>query len=251
LTFRSLAVVVLAVAGAGCGGDDDGGGPVEPRGVGDTLGGGVDTRTLARTTLRERPRGPVAWVADEVSLGPGDEVRHRHEFAFVHVRTGEAAVQVAGRSTRVPAGGGAVVASRASHRVTAGGEGAKVWEIRLAAPGSAAPPGGGKSRRVFESERLEGIPEPARGSFIEVTVPARGGETTVHTHPGPEFIYMTDGRIDYQNEIVGTKRLGPGGAEGIPPATAVQKRNPLAREAVFLSWFLVDPAQPFAPGTEF
>jgi quercetin dioxygenase-like cupin family protein len=84
-----------------------------------------------------------------------------------------------------------------------------------------------------------------------VRVPPRGGRTTVHTHPGPEFIYMTRGRIEYENALVGTRRLGPGGAEAIPPGTPVQKRNPYEREAVFLSWFLVDPDKPFAPEAEF
>jgi quercetin dioxygenase-like cupin family protein len=84
-----------------------------------------------------------------------------------------------------------------------------------------------------------------------VILPPRGGLTTVHTHPGTEFIYMTEGRIDYENALVGVKRLGPGGAEAIPPDTPVQKRNPYRREAVFLSWFLVDPGEPFAPEAEF
>ena len=44
---------------------------------------------------------------------------------------------------------------------------------------------------------------------------------------------------------------GPGGAEAIPPDTALQKRNPFKEPAAFLSWFLVDPDQPFAPKASF
>jgi quercetin dioxygenase-like cupin family protein len=73
----------------------------------------------------------------------------------------------------------------------------------------------------------------------------------VHTHPGPELIYTLSGEIDYQNGLVGSKRLGPGALEGIPPGVPVQKRNPSDREATFLSWFLVDPKKPFAPRAEF
>jgi quercetin dioxygenase-like cupin family protein len=87
--------------------------------------------------------------------------------------------------------------------------------------------------------------------MIEVVLPPRGGETTVHSHPGPEFVYQVSGVIDYQNDLIGTRQLGPGEAEGIPPDTAVQKRNPTAEEAVFLSWFLVDRKRPGAPGAEF
>jgi quercetin dioxygenase-like cupin family protein len=104
---------------------------------------------------------------------------------------------------------------------------------------------------VFESEPLQGIPANPVASFLSVRAPARGGQTTVHTHPGPEFIYLLSGQIDYQNALIGTRRMRPGDAEGIPPDTPVQKRNPYAKDAVFLSWFLVDPDKPFAPATRF
>ena len=73
-----------------------------------------------------------------------------------------------------------------------------------------------------------------------------GGETSVHTHPGPELIYQLRGRIYYQNALIGTKLMGPGDVEGIPPLTGVQKRNLYTEDAEFLSWFLVDASQPFA-----
>ena len=37
----------------------------------------------------------------------------------------------------------------------------------------------------------------------------------------------------------------------LPPDTAVQKRNPFKQPATFLSWFLVDPDEPFAPKASF
>ena len=98
---------------------------------------------------------------------------------------------------------------------------------------------------VFVSPTLEGIPENPLAVFVLVKVP-QGGETSVHTHPGPEFIYQLSGGIDYQNGIVSVLQMTNGDIEGIPPATSVQKRNPSGGTAAFLSWFLVDPSQPFA-----
>ena len=42
-----------------------------------------------------------------------------------------------------------------------------------------------------------------------------------------------------------------GDVEGIPPLTAVQKRNPSDEEAVFLSWFLVDTEKDWASPAAF
>lgn len=239
MRVAGLAVLsALAVAVAGCGDSDDRG-----AGVG-ALDGGAGVETLARTRLSEPPRGDLAWVADEISLEPREKVDHAHELAFAYARRGEARLD----EETLEAGAGAAIEPRVRHTHRGVQGGSAVWEIRLAAPGSPPPRGG---RRVFASETLEGIPNGAAASFLEVTVPPRGGRTTVHTHPGPEFIYQLSGRIDYQNAIIGTKRLGPGGAEAIPPGTAVQKRNPLNQPATFLSWFLVDPDQPFAPKASF
>jgi quercetin dioxygenase-like cupin family protein len=50
---------------------------------------------------------------------------------------------------------------------------------------------------VFASVPLEGIPEPpVTISFIRVELPP-GSQTSIHTHPGSEFIYETEGDIDY------------------------------------------------------
>ena len=233
-------------------GDDSAGPPAQgDRGAGvGALGGSATTRSLARTRLAGRPAGELAWVAHETRLAPGESIVHRHELSFVYARRGSHVLRAAGRARTLREGAGAALEADLPHRHVAGGDSSTFWEIRLAPPGS-QPRGSAPARRVFESEPLEGIPAPARVSFIEVTVPPRGGRTTVHTHPGPEFIYELSGRIDYQNAIIGTRRLGPGGAEGIPPDTAVQKRNPFARPATFLSLFLVDPERPFAPRARF
>jgi quercetin dioxygenase-like cupin family protein len=262
LPAKAVAGVTLVVAGllVACG-DDSGGGGSGPgdRGAGmGALGGSAETETLARMRLAEAPPGELVWTAHEIRLAPGQAIEHEHEPAFVYGRRGEHSLSGAaegplgrGRRGLLAEGRGAAVPAGARHRHAAGDEGAVFWEIRLARPGVPPPPGARGARRVFESAPLKAIPSPAQASMIEVTVPPRGGRTTVHTHPGPEFIYQLSGRIDYQNAIIGTRRLGPGGAEGIPPNTAVQKRNPYADPASFLSLFLVDPERPFAPKATF
>lgn len=238
-------VGALAATIAGCGSDSDAPGGAGDRGAGvGALGGGAGVDTLARTRLSEPPGRELAWVADEIRLEPGEEVEHAHELAFAYARRGDSRLN----GKPLEAGAGAAIESGVRHTHAAAQDGAVVWEVRLAAPDSAPSRG---ARRVFASGRLEGIPTGATASFLEVTVPPRGGRTTVHTHPGPEFIYQLSGRIDYQNGLIGTKRLGPGGAEAIPPDTAVQKRNPFKQPATFLSWFLVDPDEPFAPKASF
>lgn len=239
-----LAAAALALAG--CGGDDsdnDSAGQTPPGGA---LGSGSRTVLLARDRLVGAP-GRFAWVAHEIRLGREEAIEHDHEFAFVYAD--QEPTMIGPKQLRP--GDGAPVGAGVRHRHESAGDGTAFWEIRLAKPHSGAPPGARRARRVFESEPLERIPRNAQASFLRVTVPARGGMTTVHTHPGPEFIYQLTGQIDYQNAIIGTKRMRPGDAEGVPPDTAVQKRNPFDADAVFLSWFLVDPDRPFAPPAEF
>jgi quercetin dioxygenase-like cupin family protein len=242
----AITPVLLAGLVGACG--DDSAEERNDRGAGmGALGGSAETETLARTRIERRPSSEVAWVAYKIRFAPGQSVEHHHELAFAYVRRG--ALSTGGAS--LGQGEAAVLPQDVPHRHEGGDHGAVLWEIRLARPGASAPPGTPGVRPVFESAPLEGVPAPAEVSLIEVTVPPRGGRTTVHTHPGPEFVYQLSGRIDYQNEIVGIKRLGPGGAEGIPPGTAVQKRNPYADPATFLSLFLVDPDRPFAPKASF
>ena len=236
-----LAVLTAFAAITGCG-DEEGASPDgSDRGAGiGALGADARVRTIARARLAARPPGELAWIATELRLSPGRATTHRHEPAFVYIRDGRSGTLGEGEGEWLPGG--------RRHRHRAHGGAATIWEIRLARAGS--PPSAGQ-RPVFESEPLEGLTEPAALSFLEVVVPPRGGRTTVHTHPGPEVIYELSGRIDYQNALIGTRRLGPGGLEGIPPETPVQKRNPYAEPGVFLSWFAVDPDRPFAPRASF
>jgi quercetin dioxygenase-like cupin family protein len=233
----ALAVLALVLAGCGGGAGDNGG-----------LGGSAEVVELAAADLAVGDAGPLVWIAEEFRLEPGGHLEHAHEAAFVYARAGGHRLERNGRRRPLRSGEAVVVPGGATHRHVATGSGAATfWEIRLAAPAAEPQPG---ARRIFRSEELEGIPARPRASFLLVRLPP-GGATSVHTHPGPELIYQLSGTILYQNALIGTIELGPGGLEGIPPRTPVQKRNRSGRDAEFLSWFLVDPDEPFAPGADF
>jgi len=206
---------------------------------GGALGGNAATTVLAQAQLAQLPAGPLAWVTHRVELPAGAEMVHRHSTAFVYAAQGEHGLDV----ESLPEGRGAAVMEGIEHRHHAPGGASVFWETRLDRSGSVA--AGIDSDVLFESPVLVEIPATPFAVFVLVVIPP-GGATSVHTHPGPEFIYQLSGGIDYQNDIIGVRRMTPGDVEGIPPVTAVQKRNPTGEDAAFLSWFLVDSSQPFA-----
>ena len=217
---------------------------------GSALGGNAATTLLAQVAFEITPGDSVTWLAHEIRLTPGQVVQHSHEFAFVYALAGSHTLTLNGQPVSVPQGAGTWVAAAANHRHGGLGGDVILWEIRLAAEGAGFPPGVVNAREVFQSEVLQGIPDQPLGVFVLVRVPP-GGQTSVHTHPGPEFIYQLSGEIDYENALIGETMMVPGEFEGVVPETAVQKRNPSDSDAIFLSWFLVDPDKPFASATRF
>lgn len=220
-------------------------------GKGQMLGGSARTRVLADARLPRRPAAPVSWIAFEVRLRPGQRVRHRHGFAFVYARRGPQVLRSGSRGTLVQPGRASAVGAGAPHvHRAATGSPSIYWEVLLARPG-AAPPPGTEARRVFESRPVRGLPSRPQAVFVEVLLPGRGAMTTVHKHPGPELIYVSSGMFTYQSGATPPRMMMPGDTASLPPATAVQKRDPQGGAARFLSWFLVDPAKPFATGAAF
>lgn len=217
---------------------------------GAALGGTAITEVLTALPLGFTPDRPVEWIAHQIVLDPGEETEHEHEFSFVYAVEGDHGLSLDGQDVELEQGAGRGIPDRLQHRHRATAEQTTFWEIRLAAPGSGPVDGVPNERLVFRSGPLAGIPELPAAAFVLVTVPP-GGQTSVHTHPGPEFIYQYEGIIDYQNEFKLIGGMEPGAFEGIPASIAVQKRNESDDDAVFLSWFLVDPDQPFASPARF
>ena len=245
-----LIALIAAVLLAACGGGEPEATAIAPADAeqismgGAALGGNAVTTALAQLTLDQVPGGPLAWVTHRLELSSGEEITHRHQTAFVYAAGGEH--ELDGQS--LLEGQGSAVEAEVEHRHRAPNGPSVFWETRLDRPGSA--PAGFEAETIFESQVLEDIPDNPFAVFVLVVIPP-GGETSVHTHPGPEFIYQLSGGIDYQNGIIGVRPMTNGDIEGIPPYTSVQKRNPFTEDAAFLSWFLVDSSKPFASPAAF
>ena len=217
---------------------------------GSALGGNAETILLGQQVLQDLSAGDLVWAAFETRLEAGEVVRHSHEFGFVYAISGRLLLNQGMPTPILEPNQGDVVAANGSHRHGAIDGASVFWEVLLTTPGSDPPPNLGNSRLVFESGTLQDIPDGPLATFVLVRVPP-GGQTSVHTHPGSELIYQLSGVIDYENALIGVRRMGAGDVEGIPPNTAVQKRNPFDEGAAFLSWFLVDTGQPFASAARF
>ena len=242
---------LLLSAAAACQASDDlESGPAPEEGEismgGSALGGNAETTVLGRAVLaNENIVEDAAWIADEVHLAEGETMEHSHEFAFLYAKEGPHRLIVDTGSQALEPGSGAEVAAGTTHRHEGVNGRSVFWEVRLAPPGSALPGEVDNVRLMYESQVEGEIPPRPLAVFVYVVVPS-GGQTSVHTHPGPELIYTISGRIEYENKLIGAKVMGPGEFEGIPPGVPVHKRNTFEQDAEFLSWFLVDGAQPIA-----
>lgn len=232
-------LAVTAAVAVGCSGAGDAGMGADGPGDG-ALGGSAGTEVLAETTLDGLPPGPLAWTAFEVR-----DVEHRHAAAFVHAHE-DTTLAVDGEEEELGAGAARYVPAEAPHRH---GDGS-AWDVLLAEPEVAAPDGG--AGPVFTSGELEGLPdgETLLRSILVVLPP--GTSTSVHSHPGPEFIHVTRGSFVYENAVVGAVETAEGDGHAVGRDLAVQKRNPEdGGEAAFLSWFVVDADEPFTSRASF
>ena len=211
---------------------------------GTAFGGDAQITVLAQFNLDEVPAGPLAWVTHSLELSAGEETSYRHQTAFVYAAEGGHEMD----AQRLLEGQGSAVEADVDYRHRAPGGPSIFWETRLDHPGSA--PAGFDVETIFESPVMDKMPAEPVVVFVSVVIPL-DGETSVHTHTGPEFIYQLSGSIDYQNGNICVRQMTPGDVEGIPPVTSVQKGNPFGEDAAFLSWFLFDSAQPFASPAAF
>lgn len=250
---------LLALAALGCGegrGGQEGGQaktgkePSSDGGGKGALGGNAKVGSLASAAIESEPPPDAAWNALRVKLAPGERLEHKHAFSTVYAQEGTNTLTVDSKAKEIKAKGGAIVQNGERHVHEAKDEPSVFWDVLLDEPGTQLP-SVERAERVFETEPLQGIPEQAKVAFLDVVLPPGGGKTTVHTHPGPETIYITDGPFEYQNGIEGSSTVDDGDVKSIPPNTPVQKRNPGDGKPRFLSWFIVDPSKDFAPAAEF
>ena len=255
-----LLATALLLAACGGGGDADGDAPEPPppeAGTGaismggGALGDGSITVPVAQGLLDAQPGATVAWTAFTIELGEGDTVEGTGEAGFLYVVAGRVDVEWGEQERGLGPEEGVLVNAGVPFTLRAAGGSATVWDIRLRPPADgAAPDYAPAATLAWRSDPLQDIPPLPLAVMALVTVPP-GGQTIVHTHPGPEFIVVTAGRIDYQNAHKEALGVGVGTAETIGPGVQVQKRNPYDEDGVFLSLFLVDAGQPFASAARF
>ena len=168
-------------------------------------------------------------------------MRHSHPFAFVYAENGahrltadRVITEVSGEDTdhtlgetvsvlsELAQGEGAPVMGDSEHLHEAADGPSTFSETRLDYPDYIL--SDPRVETVFVSPTLEEIPDNSLAVFVSVEV-SPGGETSVHSLPGPEFIYQFTGSIDYQNGLIGVRPMTPGDIEGIPPVTLVQERK--------------------------
>ena len=259
-TLRLL-LLATALLLAACGGSGDGDGgderPAPEAGAGTlSMGGGAlgdqsTTTPLAQGLLDAQPGATVAWTAFAIELGDGDRVEGSGAAGFLYVVDGRIGVEWGEQERDLGPEEGVLINAGVPFDLRALDGPATVWDIRLRPPtDEAAPDYAPAATFAWRSDPLQDIPPLPLAVMALVTVPP-GGQTIVHTHPGPEFIVVTAGRIDYQNAHKEALGVGVGTAETIGPGVQVQKRNPYDEDGVFLSLFLVDAGQPFASAARF
>lgn len=241
MTRRRLPVLLAALLLASCQMGDG-----MDNGMGMGLGDSAETVTLAEGTLAQLTAGGLVWAVYQAT--GNDRIEHVHAGGFVYALDGPHTLTLEGEERTLAEGEALFLEFGADHSHHDG----NFWDVTLATLQPEGAPAVAGAESVFVSDRLEGIPAPpVRVFFIEVALPGSGGQTAAHSHPGPEFIYVTDGPIEYQTALAETEQLADGDHRALAADTAVQKRNPRPERARFLSWFVVDPDRPFASEAEF
>jgi hypothetical protein len=148
--------------------------------VGATAAAAPGPIALAEGTIATFPRGPVAWVADEVTI---DErpVKHSHEAAFVYAAVSPSRLTLPSGTRTLAPGQAVFVPAGVPHThdrtcVVPTDCHDSFWEVRLADPGARPPAGDMQTTRVFVSPIVSGPadgPVHARLDFLgEVPVSA-------------------------------------------------------------------------------
>lgn len=262
VTVRWLAVgASLALLGLACAPDQPPGEPMpddaamDEEGMDDDamkgmdeMGQGADITVAAETRVSRLPPEPLGWVGYRVQGAGVQGPRRSWGPAFFYAEDEAVTVEIDDREIVLEPGGAVFVEEGVDHRVPDG----SFWAFLLTDPGAEPPAGLEDTGRELSSGPLQGLPEKdADVRFLIVDLPPQGGQTTVHSHPGPEYIAVVEGDIEYETGLEETTMLTVGDDAALPRDTAVQKRNPSEDPARFWSWFIVDPDDPFAPEATF
>lgn len=212
------------------------------------MGDMADIRVAAQATVTALPPEPLGWVGYRMEQADADTETHAWGPAFLYSDDDARSVEVDGNEITLQAGDAVFVDEGVQHTAPDG----DFWAFLLSDPEADPPPGLADARRMMSSGPLTGLPDGSADlRFLLVDLPPQAGQTTVHVHPGPEFIYVAQGQIEYETGLEETKELEMGDAAALPGQTPVQKRNVTDEPARFWSWFIVDPSEPFSSESMF
>jgi quercetin dioxygenase-like cupin family protein len=207
----------------------------------------AEITVLAEAEVEALPSEPLGWVGYRID-GGAEAGTHSWGPAFLYADEGTRAMEVDGTEVTLEAGESIFVPEGVEHTAADG----SYWAFLLTDPDGSPAPGLGDATHELSSGPLEGLPAgPALLRFLVVDLPPQDGRTAVHTHPGPEFIYVAQGEIEYETGLEETTQLSVGDDAALPADTAVQKRNVSDDPARFWSWFVVDPDEPFSTEATF
>lgn len=213
----------------------------------EAMGDMAEITVAAEARVDTLPSEPRAWVGYRVAASDSTE-SHSWGPAFVYADDETHELEVDGTQVTLDPGE-AVFLEEGSDHVAMSGD---FWAFLLTDPEGDPAEGLQGASREFSSGALEGLPDaPADVRFLLVDLPPEDGQTSVHTHPGPEYIYVAEGTIEYETGLEGTTELRVGDDAPLPADTPVQKRNVADEPAQFWSWFIVDPDDPFSAEASF
>lgn len=207
----------------------------------------ADIMVAAEAMVESLPPEPLGWVGYRVAHREGARARAWGP-AFVFADDEPHTLELDGAEVVLEPGEAAFVEDGVEHTPIEGDH----WAFLLTDPDADPPPGLDDATRKMTSGPLEGLPdESAQVRFLLVDLPPEDGQTAVHSHPGPEYIYVAQGQIEYETGLTETTELTVGDDAPLPGGTAVQKRNVHSETARFWSWFVVDPDEPFSSDATF
>ncbi len=138
------------------------------------------------------------WALAEVAIGRMDRIAHQHGLEFVYALQGDAAVIIGRDQIQIPQGKAVVVPTGTPHTHLSAGSAGRIVSLVLA-PGEAS----WGTLEVARSKRtgaLAGFRQgPQMARLLDVTIQP-SSESAVHTHPGPEGVYVLEGPIVVQTE---------------------------------------------------
>lgn len=207
----------------------------------------AEITVAAEARINTLPSEPLAWVGYRVTASDSTEANSWGP-AFVYADDETHELEVDGSQLTLQPGEAAFLEEGSEHAAMSG----DFWVFVLTDPEGDPAKGLQEASREFSSGPLEGLPDaPVDVRFLLVDLPPEDGQTSVHTHPGPEYIYVADGGIDYETGLEETTDLTVGDDAPLPAGIPVQKRNVGNEPARFWSWFIVDPEEPFSAEASF